>query len=592
MKNIKICGLVILAALNLGGALSLKAMENGDNQLADLAQQGMLEMVKEMLTSQKINVNAKDKKRGNTPLHWAAYNNNLEMVKYLVEQGAEVNAKNNCGVTPLHFAALNNNLEMVKYLVDKKAEVNAKDKKCGMTPLHWAASENNPEVVKYLIQKKATVNLQDNNGKTALHWAAQKGQLKPIEILVCNGAQIDASLAPLSQSPLHLAAINGQLTAMKLLKKLGANVRLLDGLGNNLLHTSVLSNDPKIIDYLKKKRWNVNAKNAEGWTALHFAARDNKLKAIKSLLNHGAAINAQKNDGWTPLHVAAYNGNVDALKILLSSGASIGRKSTDGKTAADVALPAKAKIIKRILNCISKLDTVKTREQATSFIAHWLIKKKMDLGLILGRVGPSQLMLLSCLFDWINQNSRWEEFITWLKNDVIGDEWELNIVGSYVWFVYYLGHHAFKTRQKTFLDFMGLVFKLARNEADQMPLIHARIGADFKQLFDKSFSTNHAGQKFWLRLADHHKQAITDLTSQLNGAIGLLRLAGGAMIQDRLYQTRKKINPKAIKPSTKSLVPVSDANEPKKRALSALDFTSNCKNGFGDIKIRLTAPTN
>jgi ankyrin repeat protein len=67
------------------------------------------------------------KTEGSTPLHLAAQNGHLDVVEFLVEQQAEVNAKETDGWTPLYLAAHNGHFDVVKFLVEQQAELNAKD---------------------------------------------------------------------------------------------------------------------------------------------------------------------------------------------------------------------------------------------------------------------------------------------------------------------------------------------------------------------------------------------------------------------------------------------------------------------------------
>src|SRR5437763_5327546 len=71
----------------------------------------------------------------NGALHAAARNGHLDVVKFLVKQQAEVNAKNTDRSTPLHLATQDGHLDVVKFLVDQRAEVNTKESN-GWTPLH------------------------------------------------------------------------------------------------------------------------------------------------------------------------------------------------------------------------------------------------------------------------------------------------------------------------------------------------------------------------------------------------------------------------------------------------------------------------
>ena len=79
----------------------------------------------------------------------AAEENNIQEVKTLIQNGAEIDARNCNNYTPLHFAAINGSEEMVAFLVENGAEVNAKSF-CKDTPLHFKRSS---------LQRRALINL-------------------------------------------------------------------------------------------------------------------------------------------------------------------------------------------------------------------------------------------------------------------------------------------------------------------------------------------------------------------------------------------------------------------------------------------------
>jgi ankyrin repeat protein len=86
---------------------------------------------------------------GNTPLHYACEGGNLEVVKFLIDSGADVSVAGNDGNTPLHYACEGGNLEVVKFLIDSGADVSALDK-YGYSPLELLTSEHREEIEEYV----------------------------------------------------------------------------------------------------------------------------------------------------------------------------------------------------------------------------------------------------------------------------------------------------------------------------------------------------------------------------------------------------------------------------------------------------------
>ena len=133
---------------------------------------------KEDVWGGQLDVNARvnpDGWHGNVShLHAAAIENDMEAARWLIANGAEVNAKTDRDNTPLHDAAAKNAAEVAKLLIDNGAEVNAKNED-GNTPLHFAAENNAAEVAKLLIDNGAEVNAENDNGYTPLDKAFGNG---------------------------------------------------------------------------------------------------------------------------------------------------------------------------------------------------------------------------------------------------------------------------------------------------------------------------------------------------------------------------------------------------------------------------------
>jgi len=155
------------------------------------AKAGNLEKVKALLNANPDLVNSKDTAsytefsyKGQTPLHWAAYENHTNVVELLLVSKADVNARDSFNKTPLFYAA--SDPDVVKLLLANKADVNAKDNS-GRTPLHEAAIHGHKDVAELLLAYKADVNATNNAGKTPLFFAVQYNRKDVADLLRQHG---------------------------------------------------------------------------------------------------------------------------------------------------------------------------------------------------------------------------------------------------------------------------------------------------------------------------------------------------------------------------------------------------------------------
>ena len=116
----------------------------------------------------------------------AAYGGYLELVKFLVSKGVDVNEES-VGGTPLNWAIRGGKLEVAEFLISKGVNVNA-DGAIG-TPLHVATDVGNVEFVKFLISKGADVNAGSEIAGNLLYFASQRDNDEVIETLISAGAQ-------------------------------------------------------------------------------------------------------------------------------------------------------------------------------------------------------------------------------------------------------------------------------------------------------------------------------------------------------------------------------------------------------------------
>ncbi len=101
-----------------------------------------------MLIEQGADVNARDED-GNTPLLWAVLAGNMQVVLTMLRRGADLNCKNNEGETPLHWAAVTGSVEVASLLIQGGADANVADE-VGITPIRSAELNEDMEMVEFL----------------------------------------------------------------------------------------------------------------------------------------------------------------------------------------------------------------------------------------------------------------------------------------------------------------------------------------------------------------------------------------------------------------------------------------------------------
>lgn len=152
--------------------------------------QADMERVRQMLTENPLLVCAKDE-NGRTPLHLAAVEGNAEAARFLLSQGAEVEARDRWGLTPLFVAIYEEPLildrvPLVQLLIESGADIQARDA-AGDTPLHMAAL-GETEIAALLLEHGADANAVNDAGETPLHKAVQYPEEAIVSLLLRYGS--------------------------------------------------------------------------------------------------------------------------------------------------------------------------------------------------------------------------------------------------------------------------------------------------------------------------------------------------------------------------------------------------------------------
>jgi ankyrin repeat protein len=189
-----------------------------------------------------------------TALHSASFEGHLQVVRYLLRQGVDVNARNCGNSTSLILASWNGHLDVVRCLLDHGADLDLRDK-FDNTPLMLAVFYGRVDIIRLLLEHNADPNPQDDQGRTALHDAIRSERFK-----------VDR---------------------------------------------------PQIARLLLKHGANANASNNKRRTPLHLVAkRPELLDILRILLEHGADLDAEDKDGKTPLQLSLDRGHHEVARLL------------------------------------------------------------------------------------------------------------------------------------------------------------------------------------------------------------------------------------------------------------------------------------
>ena len=360
---------------------------HGNTPLHYAVEIGNLEIVEYLLDS-GAEVDIKNNHL-NTPLHLAASRGLIQISKLLIAKGADINAQNKDGRTPLHHS-IGKNRELLKFLLDSGADVNIKTYKIysERTPLHVAINssiEEKLETIKLLLDYKADVNIQDSHGNTVLHSMISAGyDDKSLEIILENNASLVLK-NEMDYNPMQTAIWHSMVSAMKLLKRVGATVNdpVVDAVirDDATSLNSFLEKDARIVNstYLEKSLLNMiiwfesknilntliekglslecdqictvaksgnlsilekildfnidlNCQTITGDTPLHYAAGYDQKNTFKLLMNKGADFTIKNNKNQTCMHMACKIGSLDIVKILFEANADINPKDENGNT--------------------------------------------------------------------------------------------------------------------------------------------------------------------------------------------------------------------------------------------------------------------
>ncbi|MDR1260954.1 MAG: ankyrin repeat domain-containing protein [Rickettsiales bacterium] len=259
------------------------ADKNGWTSLHHAAYGGSSRIV-QYLINNGANIHAEDTVCGRKPIHIAAREGNTGIVRLFLSKGIGVNDTDENSWVPLHYAAWNGYLETAKFLVDEGANIHAKDATHGKKAVHIAAGRGYIDVAELFLRNGVGIDDTDKEGRTLLYYAVWKGNLKAVKFLAGKGANVHVENT-YGAKLIHAATLEREYQEIiEFLLSKGIDI---DGAskenGHTPLHCTAHAGKLGVVEFLIRKGANIYAEDNDGKTPSDLARKQGHLEVVDIL---------------------------------------------------------------------------------------------------------------------------------------------------------------------------------------------------------------------------------------------------------------------------------------------------------------------
>ena len=274
-----------------------------------------------------------------TPLHYAALCGLDIVVTFLIIEHSQ-DLDTQCfdhKSTALHLASRRGHVEIIRVLLDNGADADARNN-YNSTPLHMASTGGHVEAIRLLLERGVNAIHRDDQGFGAIELAYQGGHSKVARVFLELGHDLGLVANNINRwPPLNRALFEGNIELARRLLEHGANLKP-QGYDELILTQAASAGGPtEAIGVLLEQGIDITAQNNHGLPPLHLASLAGHVEVVRILLEHGADATTRDTNGSTSLHLASFGGNIGVVRILLQHGMDSATQDSDGSTSLHIA---------------------------------------------------------------------------------------------------------------------------------------------------------------------------------------------------------------------------------------------------------------
>lgn len=330
----KLGSIITIAFFILGSTLHGQQVQNPIDEFLKFFENGSTIEILKILDSDPEQMKV-DLGTGMSPLHYAAYYGNIPVFDYLLEKGADINAKDHRGLAPVWFTVSGQQPAMLKKLIALGADLSNKNAQ-GDNILFRAIMTSNPEITGILLDNGFDPKQRNDYQMTPLELAAGMNSVEIINLLLSKGADLkDSTRMPL----LHRAAASRGADVLNYLLDRGFDINEADRNGRTSLMMAVDFGNMEGAKALILRGADINLVNTEGVSAIQICVKKGSAELVGLLIAQKANLNVvEERTGKSLLHESALRGNSAIINKLLAAGVPKNVKDKNGYTALSYAL--------------------------------------------------------------------------------------------------------------------------------------------------------------------------------------------------------------------------------------------------------------